>query len=284
MQQVRELANQVGGPAVAIVFDPHPASILRPQRMPPPLSSLERRAELLGGAGADYLVVVPTTQQFLNQTASEFFQSLIVSSLNAKAIVEGPNFYFGRGREGDVEMLKSLCNSSSVELKIVEPAKESDSMISSTRIRGLLLSGEIEKAAALLGRPHRIQGTVDRGARRGRKLGFPTANLRDTKVLVPPDGVYGGMAFVGSDAKQKEASFYKAAIHIGPNPTFNGDRKQKIEVHLLDFEGDLYDQRLCVDFYHRVRDIAKFDSADALVRQLNHDIQSIRTVLNSLQK
>ncbi len=147
-------------------------------------------------------------------------------------------------------------------------------MISSTRIRGLLETGKVDAAARLLGGPYRIRGTVVAGARRGRQIGFPTANLTDIDVVVPAPGVYGGIATVSGESCQ-------AAVHIGPNPTFDNDGAVKVEVHLLDYDGDLYGQLLQVDFITHVRDIARFDSADLLVEQLDRDIKTIRSSLAS---
>jgi riboflavin kinase/FMN adenylyltransferase len=272
--QVRQLANEMGGPAVAIVLDPHPAAILRPTKVPASLTWIERRAELMDPLGIDALVVCQTTVEFLKLTAAEFFQSLVIGRLGAAAIVEGPNFFFGRDRGGDIEVLKELCRANEIDLRIVQPISVADQMISSTRIRSLLETGNVEEAARLLGGPHRLRGTVVSGARRGRQIGFPTANLTDIDVVVPAPGVYAGIATVNGNSCQ-------AAVHIGPNPTFDNDGAVKVEVHLLDYDGDLYGQLLQVDFITHVRDIARFDSADRLVQQLDRDIKTIRSSLAS---
>ncbi len=272
--QVRQLANEMGVPAVAIVLDPHPAAILRPTKVPARLTWIERRAELMDPLGIDALVVCQTTVEFLKLTAAEFFQSLVIGRLGAAAMVEGPNFFFGRDRGGDIEVLKELCRSNAVDLRIVQPISVADQMISSTRIRSLLETGKVEEAARLLGAPHRLRGTVVSGARRGRQIGFPTANLTDIDVVVPAAGVYAGIATVNGNSCQ-------AAVHIGPNPTFENDGAVKVEVHLLDYDGDLYGQLLQVDFITHVRDIARFDSADRLVQQLDRDIKTIRSSLAS---
>ncbi|TWT83069.1 Riboflavin kinase [Planctomycetes bacterium CA13] len=272
IRQAKRMAHAFDGPVVAVAFDPHPAAILRPDQVPPTLTWLERRAELLGEHGTDFLVVIPTNKTFLNLSATEFFASLVQQQLAARGIVEGPNFFFGRNRGGDIQTLQSLCDEGGVELSIAQPSRDSDLMISSTRIRDLISAGNMNPAISLLGHPHRIRGKVAHGVGRGKKIGFPTANLHDIDVLVPSDGVYGGYAIVGDER-------HKAAIHIGPNPTFDDQPDLKIEIHLLDYNGDLYDRELMVDFITRVRDTRRFDSPEQLVSQLKRDIESIRISL-----
>jgi riboflavin kinase/FMN adenylyltransferase len=274
LREVRRLADQLGGPAVAVILDPHPASILRPEAAPQRLSWIERRAEKMQHLGIDCLVVCETTRVFLQMTADQFFHALVVERLAARAIVEGPNFFFGRDRGGNVDRLSTLCEEEKLRLRIVDASQSEGQMISSTRIRGLLKEGRVEEASELLDGPHRIRGTVIPGDRRGRQIGFPTANLDQIDVVVPAAGVYGGLASVGDRARQ-------AAIHIGPNPTFDQDGSLKVEIHLLDFQGDLYGQQLLVDLIFKVRDIARFESADALVAQLHQDVASIRLGLTS---
>jgi riboflavin kinase/FMN adenylyltransferase len=227
--------------------------------------------------GVDALVVCDTTKEFLNLTAKEFFELLIVGQLDAEAMVEGPNFFFGRDRGGDVQVLSNLCDRHGVELHIVEPTVVCSEMISSTRIRGLIDQGAVAEATGLLGTAYRIRGLVVKGVGRGRGIGFPTANLAEIDVLIPSPGVYAGVVTVGE--KQ-----HAAAIHIGPNPTFDNDQTVKVEVHLIDYDGDLYDQRLMVDFVARVRDIARFDSPGDLIAQLERDIESVRTLLETTQQ
>jgi riboflavin kinase/FMN adenylyltransferase len=231
----------------------------------------------MSGFGIDAMVVCPVSREFLSLTADAFFQSLVVKRLQARAMVEGPNFYFGRNREGDVHKLRQLCESHQIALQITESSEISGEMVSSTRIRSLLECGMIAEAVNLLGAPYRIRGRVAAGARRGRTLGFPTANLTGIDVMIPGPGVYGGYVEL---AKQSHV----AAVHIGPNPTFDSVESSKVEIHLLDYDGDLYGQTLLVDVVLRVRDIARFDSAQSLVGQLNRDIEFIRTRLSSLRR
>ena len=272
LKKNRKMADEVGGPSVAVVLDPHPAVILRPDKAPPKLSSIEQRAERMEQFGVDALVVCETTTKFLQLTAKEFFEVLVVGQLDAEAMVEGPNFFFGRDRGGDIKVLAELCQQHGVELRIVEPTESGSQMISSTRIRSLLANGEVSKAAELLGDHYRIDGTVESGASRGRSIGFPTANLTDIEMVVPAIGVYAASAI-------SNQQHYKAAVHIGPNPTFETDTAVKVEVHLLDFDDDIYGQTLSVDFVARVRDIAQFESVEELIDQLNCDIANVRSIL-----
>lgn len=274
LQAIRRLADKISGPAVVVVFDPHPAAILRPERLPPRLTWIERRAELMSKYGIDALVVCETTAEFLRLTAQEFFDSLVVGQLQAQAMVEGPNFFFGRDRGGDVNVLTDLCRQNDIVLQIASPSEVDSKMISSTRIRALINRGAVAEAAELLGTAYRIRGLVSKGLGRGRKIGFPTANLSKIDVLVPAAGVYAGFVSIGDQQHQ-------AAIHIGPNPTFDDDRTVKVEVHLIDYDDDLYGQQLMVDFVARVRDIARFDSAADLIDQLERDIASTCKILDT---
>lgn len=269
LSEVRVLADRVGGPAVAVALDPHPSVILRPDKAPPKLSSVARRAELMDRYGIDALVVCRTGDGLLKLTAEQFFASLVRRCLDAQAMVEGPNFFFGRDRGGDIESLGGMCRESGIELQIADPLMVDGQMISSTRIRGLLAAGDVAAANELLGHPFQITGTVAAGAGRGRTIGFPTANLDSIETVVPGPGVYGGRVIV-------QNQMHAAAIHVGPNPTFEDDLATKVEVHLIDYDGDLYGTTTAVDVFVRVRDIIKFESTDDLVNQLHRDIDAVR--------
>ncbi len=277
LNENKRLADKLGGPSVAVVLSPHPAAFLRPDKVPSTLTWMQRRADLMLRIGVDFLAVCPTSTEFLALSANDFFQRLVVQRLRAKGIVEGPNFFFGKGREGNVHTLKTLCDRAAIELTIVQPETIGEKMISSTRIRGLLQAGEIETAVELLGQPYQIRGTVIEGEKRGRQIGFPTANLGSIDGVLPGPGVYGGFAHLNGSASQKRL----AAIHIGPNPTFDASGASKTEVHLLDHSEDLYGRTLLVDFVTCVRDIKRFDSVDQLKQQLTQDIQTIRNRLTS---
>ncbi|MEM6363340.1 MAG: bifunctional riboflavin kinase/FAD synthetase [Planctomycetota bacterium] len=285
LAQTRLAANRIDGSAIAVVLDPHPAAVLRPHNAPPKLTTIERRAELMASMQIDALLVCPATMPFLNLSADDFFYQLIVDRLAARAMVEGPNFFFGRDRGGDVRRLESLCDDAGVQLTVVEPtvdpptsgnANESGTrMISSSRIREAIAVGDVSGASEMLQSRYQIAGTVGRGEERGRTIGFPTANLHGIDVLIPGHGVYA--AIVTIDGKSDSSSLpHAAAVHLGPNPTFDDQNVTKVEVHIIDYDADLYGRRLRVDFIRKIRDVKRFESPEALVRQLNHDIEQVR--------
>lgn len=263
-----------GVPAVAVTFDPHPIALLRPEATPPPLTSIEYRAELLGRYGVDVTIVIPTDRQLLALTAEEFFDRVVRGELHAKGLVEGPNFFFGRNRSGNVTVLRSLCAAHGLSFDVVPPVTVDEQLVSSSVIRSLIESGDIGHAVRLLGHPYRISGTVGRGDERGRTLGFPTANLFDVPTLTPANGVYAALASITEGRRA-------AAVNVGPNPTF-GEAVRKIEVHILDFEGDLYDQALAVDFVDRVRDVKRFASVEELQGQLEQDVAVVRAQMAAM--
>lgn len=271
--QLRALAERLGGPAVAFTFDPPPAAILRPEAQPPALTWLDRKAELLAGLGLDALIVYPTDAELLALTADEFFERIVCRSIAARGMVEGPNFLFGRSRGGDIARLNELCEGRGIELEIVPPQQRDGEWVSSSRVRQLVQLGDVVGARRLLGRPHRIRGEVVHGAARGAKIGFPTANLAGVEQVLPSPGVYAGRAYV-------DGSCYGAAIHLGPIPTFQV-AQSVVEVHLLDFAGDLYGQRLEVEWLDRIRTIRPFAGIDALRAQLTVDIAAARAIANN---
>jgi riboflavin kinase/FMN adenylyltransferase len=269
--ELRRRADAAGGPAVALTFDPHPLDLLRPGTSLPPLSTLADRARWLHDLGADHVLVLHTTPDLLALSAGDFFAEVLRGRLDARALVEGDNFRFGHDREGDVHTLARLCQPDGIALSVVPPVVLDGQEVSSSRIRATLQAGDAEGAARLLGRPHRLHGTVGRGQRRGGGLGFPTANLERLQTLAPGDGVYAVRAFTGGTA-------WPAAANVGPNPTF-GEDARKAEVHLIGFAGDLYGQPLAVDFVRRLRDTRPFAGVGELVEQLRRDVEKARTVL-----
>lgn len=260
-------------PAVAITFDPHPIALLKPDAAPPALTTIEHRAELLSRYGVDVTLVLPTDRSLLALTAEEFFETIVRSRLQARGLVEGPNFFFGRNRSGNITVLRALCASHGLSFDVAPPATVDEQLVSSSVIRSLLETGDVAHAVRLLGHPYRLSGTVGQGAQRGRTLGFPTANLHDVATLIPGNGVYGGSTTV-------DQIRHRAAIHIGPNPTF-GEGARKIEVHVLDYDGDLYGRSLSVDFFDRIRDVRRFSSVEDLQVQLQRDIEAVRAMPNA---
>ena len=271
MMQLQRTAAKVSGPAVVLTFDPPPAKLLRPDSVPPSLTWMQRRAEILFELGVDVICVCKTTLALLELSAESFFQKILVDSLQASAIVEGPNFRFGQGRLGDIELLGRLCADKAISLSIVQGQSDGGDWISSSLIRSLIANGEIEAANRLLVQPYRLTGTVSRGAGRGRTIGFPTANLEAIPVLIPQQGVYAGRCQIAE-------TLYKVAIHIGPNPTF-GENASKVEVHVIEFSGDLYGQQLDVELLGRIRGLQKFSGADELIEQLKIDVDTTRRLV-----
>ncbi|MCA9133198.1 MAG: riboflavin biosynthesis protein RibF [Planctomycetales bacterium] len=266
IQQLVRAAEQVGGPALVMTFHPPPTALLYPERpLSAPLTTLARRAELLLGLGVTTLLAYPTDHDLLALSPHDFFQQKVVGLLRAKAMVEGPNFRFGRDRAGDVSQLAAFCSAANIQFAVAQATQDEAGLISSTRIRRLLAAGEIGPANALLTRPYALQGEVVRGAGRGRQLGFPTANLDHIESLIPGYGVYAGKT-------RLEGRSLAAAINIGPNPTF-GEQQTKVEIHLIDYAGPpLYGQRLEVSLHDKIRDIQKFPSVDELRAQIAKDI------------
>ncbi|MBX3431972.1 MAG: bifunctional riboflavin kinase/FAD synthetase [Pirellulales bacterium] len=266
--QLLQRARELRGPALVFTFDPHPVRLLRPESCPPPLTWTRRKAQLLAEIGVDRVVAYPTDEALLALSAREFFDRIVVDALGARALVEGPNFYFGHDREGNVEMLDRFAATAGMTLDVVQPVAVGGELVSSSRIRALVAAGDVALAAELLQRPYRIRGMVTHGAGRGAKLGFPTANLEAIDTLLPADGVYAGRAYFDGDSAA-------AAIHLGPNPTF-GDHARKVEIHLIDRRETLYSQPLEVEFARRLRGVQTFASQDELLAQLEADVAAAR--------
>ena len=259
-------ARGLGGPAVVFTFDPHPAQVLYPESVPPPLTWTERKAELLGALGVDVVIACPAERAVLSLTPDEFFEQILRERLAARAILEGPNFFFGRNRSGSLEYLQLLCDRAGVLLEVVEPVLADGVCVSSSRIRELIQAGRMGAADELLTQPYRVHGRVVRGAGRGAQIGFATANIEPVGMVLPPLGVYAGRAWL------RDAG-YSAAIHIGPNPTF-GEDQVKFEVHLVGYSQPLYGETLAVDFLDRLRDIRPFGDVAELQRQLRRDVEA----------
>ncbi|MGE0547849.1 MAG: bifunctional riboflavin kinase/FAD synthetase [Kofleriaceae bacterium] len=273
IRRARELAAGLGVRAVALTFDPHPTAVLGTGHSPPRLSSLDRRIELLGEAGLDTVVVEPFTRELAAKPPVAFVDDIVIDALGARAIVVGYNFKYGAGRAGTVETLCAHGARRGVEVSVVAPIDNAGEVASSTKIRGYLRAGDLDTAHRLLGRHWDVDGVVVHGAKRGRAIGIPTANIAtDTELVVAP-GIYAvRLAIDGGPALPAVAS-------LGTNPTFVEQGGLVLEVHLLDWDGDIYDRRVRTTFVKRLRDELKFSSVDALVEQIRHDIDDARHVL-----
>ena len=279
LDRAREVADRDGLVLVAVTFDPHPMAVLRPEHAPTTLTSLETRAALLREAGADEVLALPFDRAVAAWEPEEFVDRVLVEPLHAAAVVVGANFRFGRKASGDVPTLQSLGAARGFTADGIE-LDGGPQVWSSTYVRTCLAAGDVAGAAQALGRPHAVRGTVVRGDRRGRELGYPTANVpADSRTAVPADGVYAGW-LVRMDTGER----LPAAISVGTNPTFAGERERRVESFVLDAPADpnrldLYDVEVEVRFVDHLRGMAAFDDVEALVAQMADDVAAARAVL-----
>lgn len=258
------------GNAAVLTFEPHPSLVLQPDMAPRLLTSLSRKLELFSEFGIERAVVQPFTRDYA-ATSAEAFENALLDVLGARHVVVGHDFTYGTKRSGTVPTLERACAARGAALHVVSPVTVDGLVVSSTKIREYLLAGRVEPATRLLGRPFDVDGLVVRGMARGRLLGFPTANLRIApELLIPATGIYAVEAEV-------EGTWHLAAASIGFNPTF-GNEALSVEVFLLDFDGDLYDRKLRVRFLRRLREEKRFDSQEALIRQMEKDVAAVREV------
>jgi riboflavin kinase/FMN adenylyltransferase len=270
LKEARQVADGQKAPVIAMTFDPHPMALLTPERYQPPLTTVQDRARLLHTIGADHVVILQTTPELLALSPHYFFETIIAQALQAKGMVEGFNFRFGHHREGSNDLLRQLCEANKMAFREVSAFALNGQVVSSSRVRDALNDGNPPQAHDLLNRHYRIRGIVGTGAKRGRTIGFPTANLELIATLLPVDGVYAVKAV-------HSGGTHTGAANIGPNPTF-GEGARKIEVHLLDFSGDLYGQTIEVAFLERLRATQPFPNVDALLKQLQHDVAEARRI------
>ncbi|SFJ06513.1 bifunctional riboflavin kinase/FAD synthetase [Planctomicrobium piriforme] len=258
--------------AVVLTFEPHPAALLHPERLPPRLTTPDQKADLLAELGVDVLIEYPTDWDLLRLTPRQFFDQIVVDRIQATGLVEGPNFYFGQARAGNVTVLDEFCRSTGRSLIVVPPTLLNDEIVSSSLVRQALTKGNIPFANELLNRRYAISGVVSEGAQRGRTLGFPTANLEQIPTLLPAEGVY------ATWCRLPQGSF-PAAVNIGPNPTF-AEMRSKVEAHLIGYSGDLYGQKILLEFVARLRDLRPFASVAELQEQITKDVATTKHVCN----
>jgi riboflavin kinase / FMN adenylyltransferase len=271
IRQTAEGATQGRGRALAATFDPLPIQALAPGAPPSALSDVEERADLLHKAGANDVVVFHFTKDFATLSADEFIRRLAEAG-EVRQICVGDDFQFGHDRGGNVGVLAAAGPKYGFEVVIARPVKQGGEVVSSTRIRNALLAGDVEDAARLLGRPYRVRGTVVHGAKRGRELGFPTINLAvPTERLLPRDGIYAMSVRVGDEQ-------VAAAASLGVRPTFGGGDRT-LEAYLLDWDGDIYGDRIEAAFVKRLRDELRFASAAELSAQIARDVEETRRAL-----
>ncbi|MFE9403960.1 bifunctional riboflavin kinase/FAD synthetase [Streptomyces sp. NPDC006530] len=279
-----ERARALGVPSVVVTFDPHPSEVVRPGSHPPLLAPHHRRAELMADLGVDAVLILPFTSEFSKLSAADFVVKVLVDKLHAKLVVEGPNFRFGHKAAGNVEVLAELGRMYDYEVEVIDLRVRGEAgggePFSSTLTRRLVAEGDIEGAAEILGRPHRVEGVVVRGAQRGRELGYPTANVETLPhTAIPADGVYAGWLTVPTLPASPEqgglpsGERMPAAISVGTNPQFDGTERT-VEAYAIDRVGlDLYGLHVAVDFLAYVRGMAKFDSIEELLEAIGDDVK-----------
>jgi riboflavin kinase/FMN adenylyltransferase len=286
LRLVRELASARGLRAAVVTFDRHPAEVVRPGSAPKLLTNLEQKLELLDATGAvDDCLVVTFDEARSKETAEEFVEELLAGVLRTRLVVVGADFHFGFRRRGDVPLLQRMGADLGFEVLglglVASPdgtsASDGGLPYSSTRVRNLLAEGNVSAAATILGRPHEVRGVVEPGDRRGRELGYPTANVAvPDRICLPADGVYAG-TYVDAHGEERPA-----AISLGRRPTFYEDSGLRLlEAYVLDFDGDLYGQRAAVRFRARLRGQHRFDSVDELVAQMARDVAEARRILGA---
>jgi riboflavin kinase/FMN adenylyltransferase len=275
-------ARELGIPSVVVTFDPHPSEVVRPGSHPPLLAPHHRRAELMAELGVDAVLILPFTAEFSKLSPADFVVKVLVDKLHAKAVVEGPNFRFGHKAAGDVDFLAELGTTYDYEVEVVDLYVRGDAgggePFSSTLTRRLVAEGDMSGAMEVLGRPHRVEGVVVRGAQRGRELGYPTANLETLPhTAIPADGVYAGWLVV-------EGESMPAAISVGTNPQFNGTDRT-VEAYAIDRVGlDLYGLHVAVDFLAYLRGQEKFESIEALLEGIANDVKRSRELIESYER
>jgi riboflavin kinase / FMN adenylyltransferase len=253
----------ISGNDTVVTFDPHPLQVIRPEAAPKLLTSLDRKAELIEQLGAEELVVIPFDERFAAQSPQEFIDQVLVERLTAERVSVGENFRFGHRASGDAALLEA---DPRFETRVVPLVEVGGEVVSSSHIRGLVLAGDVELATRFLGAPFELRGVVVSGEKRGRTLGFPTANIvPDESLVCPGHGVYAARADNSC-----------AAVNVGVRPTFGTGRAVLVEAYLIDRDVDLYGQRLGVEFLQRLRGERRFESVDALVEQMHRDVERTR--------
>ena len=261
----------IAGADSVLTFEPHPRTVVSPASAPKLLTTLEQKADLIAALGVDELIVIPFDGARMSQTAQDFVDHELVERLGAVQVSVGENFRFGHRAKGDAALLAS---EGAFTTRVVELVEIDGEIVSSTHIRGLVATGAVAEATRLLGAPFGMRGIVAHGDKRGRTLGFPTANLvPDPALAVPDHGIYAARATVPGLGE------WTAAVSIGVRPTFVTGRGLLVEAFLLDFDGDIYDRQLRLDFVERIRGEKRFDSAETLIEQMHRDVEQIAGIL-----
>ena len=275
IDRVRRRAGERGGTPAAMTFDPHPSRVLRPDKAPPLLMTTEQKLEALSRAGMQGVAVVRFTQDLSLWEPEQFVRTVLVEWLHVAEVWVGANFLFGHNRAGTFSVLRTLGGRYGFRAEKIDPVRYKDFVVSSTRVRRLVSEGRVDEAAALLGHHFFLDGTVTRGAGRGRSIGFPTANICSDNELVPPPGVYATLVTL-------DGVVHPSITNVGFRPTFGDVDRVTIETHVFDFDRDLYGQRLRLSFVQRLRDERAFPDVDALRAQIEADCRSAQRLFGRI--
>ena len=275
IERVKRGAVEHGGTAMAMTFDPHPPRVVRPDKAPPLLMTLPQRLEALDHAGIHAIAVVPFTRELSQWEPETFVRAVLVDWLHVSEVWVGANFLFGHDRSGNFSLLRTLGQRYGFRAEKIDPVRYKEFVVSSTRIRRLVAEGRVDEAGALLGHAYALVGTIVEGKRRGRELGFPTANQRTENELIPPHGVYATTLTIDGIVRA-------AVTNIGVNPTFGDGNATSIETHVLRYDGQLYGQRVQLGFVQRLRDERRFDDVDALRAQIDADCRRAERLFTRL--
>jgi riboflavin kinase / FMN adenylyltransferase len=275
VERVQRVAVERAATSVVMTFDPHPPRVVRPDKAPPLIMTKAQRLDALERAGVEGVAVVRFTHELSQWTPETFVRTVLVEWLHVAEVWVGANFLFGHDRAGNFSLLRALGARYGFRAEKIDPVRYKDFVVSSTRVRRLVSEGRVDEAGALLGHPYTIDGTVVEGDRRGRQIGFPTANLATDNELIPPNGVY-------ATAVRLDEVIYPAITNVGVRPTFGGAGGIVIETHLLDVDRDLYGRTLSLGFIQRVRDERRFETVDLLKAQIGADVQKARTLFEQM--
>jgi len=287
LKVAKQAANDRGAKLLVMTFEPHPIAVVRPEKAPGILTPLALKEHLISQLGADYLFIAPTTPELLALRAEEFVQRFLIEGIRPSLVVEGESFNFGAGRSGNVHTLEELAAANTFEVSVIiarqvqlSPGRGVE--VSSTIIRNLLAEGGVADAATALGRPYRLMEKIIPGRGKGRRLGFPTANMKLPKQIIPAEGVYAGYALVADSTDEILANGKKvpAALSIGKSATYGDTEQVLIEAHLFEKNvGDLYGKHLAMDFIKRIRTQKKFKTESKLANQIAKDCKKAKTIL-----
>jgi riboflavin kinase/FMN adenylyltransferase len=275
VERVRRGAAEHGGTPMAMTFDPHPPRVVRPDKAPPLLMTLPQRLDALERAGMRAVAVVRFTRELSQWEPETFVRAVLVDWLHVSEVWVGANFLFGHDRSGNFSLLRTLGQRYGFRADKIDPVRYKEFVVSSTRIRRLVAEGRVDEAGALLGHSYALAGTIVEGRRRGRELGFPTANLRTDNELIPPHGVYATTLTV-------DGIVHAAITNVGVNPTFGDNGATTIETHVLRYNRELYGQRVQLGFVQRLRDERRFDDVDALRAQIEADCRRAERLFTRL--